>query len=555
MKISIEYLNCFTKAKVMFSEDTSNVRFVENRRTKNFQGCLNSAVEYLVSSRFEYNLQDKKLNFVQVNLKISLSMFLRSGFFDELIDGRVVVEEFKLRYSEVLRNYESYFEIHKKLLSFENCKYLNLKMKARTGLISDFREKNEPVANKVTEKQFPRKDITNLTLGVTVSDEKLFQQFLSSLSTSINPRDSLEIIVCCHKIETKLVTKLINKFGIFSSSKVIPERWGHFMGENGELEDIYKKEENRTGVSWGRTVLHRALFEYSNFEKIWILDEDMVFSEKSLSELDRSLDMMQRENKIVGVGRILGDAPLPAAYTISSQICDFFYSSFTEEKKSVEPLFSELFFHDMHHDLATSRTYHVEFPVGIHNTLNKDYDKRILSGKSITRRVHSNFSEENIIISRGGNTLLTSRKPLIEYSNSTPRICNVSLRRGDTHWVTRAKKHLKEAVTNIDLSLIQVRNDDFSFTTPNGVRGDIMGSILSRILQSNSEEKLDFRTECMVRESRLICNLVRSCEMMKIMSLPEEQIQIVSDLQNHLIVSEWCDSMNEDLDKFLNENV
>ena len=466
-----------------------------------------------------------------------------------------MVEEFKLRYFEVLRNEESYLEIHKKLLSFEHCKYLNLKMKARIGLFSEFSCKNESVASSAIEEQFARKDITHLTLGVTVSDLKLFQQFLSSLSTSITTGDSLEIIVCCHKIEAQLVTRLIGKFGIFSNSKVIPEKWGHLMGETGELEENYKKERNRTGVSWGRTVLHRALFEYSNFERIWILDEDMVFSEKSLIELDCSLDMMHRGNKIVGVGKITGDAPLPAAYTISSQMCDFFYSSFAEEKKSIKPLFSELFFHDMHHDLATSRTYHVEFPLGIHNTLNKDYDKKILYGKSITRTVHSNFSEDDIIISRGGNTLLTSRNPLIEYSNSTPRICNVSLRRGDTHWVTRAKKHLKEAVTNIDLSLDQRRNDDFSFTTLNGVRGDIMGSILSRILQSTSGDKLDFRSECMIRESRLICNLVRTGELMKIMSLPNEQIQLVNDLQDHLIVSEWCDSMNEDLRKFLNENV
>ena len=46
----------------------------------------------------------------------------------------------------------------------------------------------------------------------------------------------------------------------------------------------------------GRTVLHRALFEYSNFERIWIL-----FSEKSLIELDCL------GNKIVGVGKITGD--------------------------------------------------------------------------------------------------------------------------------------------------------------------------------------------------------------------------------------------------------
>ena len=92
-------------------------------------------------------------------------MFLRSGFFDELIDERVVVEEFKLRYFEVLRNEESYLEIHKKLLSFEHCKYLNLKMKARIGLFSC---KNESVASSAIEEQFARKDITHLTLGVTV---------------------------------------------------------------------------------------------------------------------------------------------------------------------------------------------------------------------------------------------------------------------------------------------------------------------------------------------------------------------------------------------------
>ena len=138
---------------------------------------------------------------------------------------------------------------------------------------------------------------------------------------------------------------------------------------------------------------------------------------------------------------------------------------------------------------------------------------------------------------------MTSRNPLIEYSKRQSKERRYTL-------VTRAKKHLKEAVTNIDLSLDQRRNDDFSFTTLNGVRGDIMGSILSRILQSTSGDKLDFRLACMIRESRLICNLVRTGELMKI-----DQIQLVNNLQDHLIVSEWCDSMNEDLRKFLNENV
>ena len=81
MNISIEYQNCFTKAKVIFSEDINKLIFVENRRTKNLQGCLNSAVEYLVSSRFEYSIQDQELNFIQFNLKISLSMCPTVRFF------------------------------------------------------------------------------------------------------------------------------------------------------------------------------------------------------------------------------------------------------------------------------------------------------------------------------------------------------------------------------------------------------------------------------------------------------------------------------------------
>ena len=51
-------------------------------------------------------------------------------------------------------------------------------------------------------------------------------------------------------------------------------------------------------------------------------------------------------------------------------------------------------FHDMHHDLSTERTSHLEFPLGIGLALNySQFNSGAIQGKSLTRSVHTQWKD------------------------------------------------------------------------------------------------------------------------------------------------------------------
>lgn len=555
MEVSLTFKPCFSKLEICGTNSNGLPEIIFNRRTKNFQGCLNTGVEYLVRHRHTIGMNELVLNFSNVGYRLDLNDFLRAGFFDELVETKFAVLEHKLRVFEVLKDSTSYLTTHKELLAHKSCKYLSIKMNARSGQIPCDSQKISPSENASTPLEQRKSCITDLSIGITFSEEILLQQFLNSIRLSSIDGDSFELVVCCFGIEKEVVEKHISECDIFGKVTILPEEWGHNMGESGNLDPIYKEEENRKGVSWGRSVLHEALYQFSDSKIIWILDEDMIITNNCLNQLEESVDYMLKEEILVGVGRVVGDAPIPSAYTISSQICDFYYAGFFEYSTDYQSFSPELEFHDMHHDLAETKTYHVEFPIGLHKAIKIPFNSGVLQGKSVTRAVHSNFNEKNIFVARGGNTIVTSKDVLRDFTNATPRICGINLRRGDTHWVSRVRKEKPNQVSNINLSLEQRRTDDFLFSTINSIRGDIMGSIYSRILHDKGIKLENFSEETLMRESRLICNLIRTKELLIMMNRPHEEILQVETLLSTMVTVEWCENMNDSLRAFEEGNV
>ena len=176
-------------------------------------------------------------------------------------------------------------------------------------------------------------------------------------------RVRLHLVACCFGVAADRIMEVVEEVqNLFTSVKIVPESWGHDEGASGRLGPWYLDAQNRHGVSWGRCVLHRAAAIYSPSEAMWILDDDIEFDAHSLRACQRAFDSMKKQGLQVGIGAITGDAPIPAAYMIRTQVIDFFYRSFLgSEAARLVPQLGQPF-HDMHHDLSTSRTDHLNFP-------------------------------------------------------------------------------------------------------------------------------------------------------------------------------------------------
>ena len=101
------------------------------------------------------------------------------------------------------------------------------------------------------------------------------------------------------------------------------------------------------------------------------------------------------------------------------------------------------------------------------------------------------------------------------------------------------------------MSLIQNRLSDFHFGTLNGVRGDLLGSILSRTLFTESQNGMEIVKVAQLREARLIANLYRSQAIMTLMNIVGTESNALDKLLSELVATHWPQSIANDLDHFL----
>lgn len=527
----------------------------KNHRSKSLPCCLNHAVDALLIHRFELGIESLNLVFPQIQIEVPLEEFLLAGGFDEVLHSENWVDEFKLRWHEVIGNQADYTLQLEFLNSAPQSRYLSKKLSLRNGNRDFFNtEMNKEKYDDVKNSEIGNNSRLEMTLGVTLGSFNLAEQFLKSISDSICGYDSLHLVACCFRIDESEVKSLISSLKIpFLSVKVLSEAWGYEKAVAGVLGPWYVEKNLCSGVSWGRCVLHRALAEFSPTSVMWILDDDVRITQNSLAEVYSSIPLMQGAGATVGIGVVIGDGPIPPPYMIRTQLVDFYYASCLEQScDPFESISPDLHFHDMHHDLAMSNTSHLEYPIGV-NVAHRvgSTDLGVFNGKSLTRKVHSQWKSKREILTRGGNTVVIGKRPLLDFSNMTPSCGGITLRRGDTFWVKQILEFLPSSIMNIPVSLVQNRLNDFQFGTLDGIRGDILGSILSRLLFSKEHSEMEVIQLSQLREARLIANLYRSKALMGLMDITGKEFHALEKLLNDLIVTDWSQSVTNELGYFL----
>jgi len=526
----------------------------QNMRSASFAGCINHAVDILIAHRFELELSGLALNIPVLGEVVRLNTFLAAGGFDEFIsDRRESIYEFKLRLFEVEDQARQYQQTLQQLIATNPSPRLLSKLLLRQGEFPPAISASDVPDHEPLPKGVNATRHLSMTLCVTFGDMDLVFQFVNSLADSCSSQLELHLVACCHRVDAERVEQLVRDAGVpFASVRVLPESWGHEEGKSGRLGPWYKKAQNRQGVSWGRCVLHRAAAAFSPTDAKWILDDDIIFEANTLQSCNESFISMMTQGLAVGIGAIVGDAPIPAAYMLRTQVIDFYYRGFLKEKieNNLHPIAPP--FHDMHHDLSTSRSDHLEFPLGVHAACGVfSFDDAVLFGRSVTRPTHCEWRQQVHLRPRGGNTLVLGNEPLLQVSNMAPNLGGIMSRRGDTLWALRFKQKWPTKIGNVDLALTQSRRDWFALGNADEVRGDIIGSMLSRLIERGTVSLKDVVHNIMMREARLISNLQRVEELLERMRYFGNGRNAVRELLNELISTPWPMSLQKDMADFL----
>jgi hypothetical protein len=526
----------------------------QNPRSLNYAGAWNAAVDLLVAHRFSLQTSLIQLHFEPSKSMMRLADFLNAGGFDEALDSLSECRsEFWLRFYEAKEDVERYSEHMATILSSPMSVRLRQKMDLRRGILPAKVAHSPPFNSSTTAITKGAPETNEITLCVTFGDLRLATQFFQSLSKHESENIDLHLVACCFQVspnEIELILK--NHPSLLKSHNIMPESWGNDQGRTGKMGPWYVDESHRCGVSWGRCVLHRAAALFSPTEAMWILDDDIAFSKESLQDALHEFDVMKSEERKVGIGAVLGDAPIPPSYMVRTQTIDFYYAQFLSGNDQPFSMPEEMLFHDMHHDLATQHTYHLEYPLGLDHAQNHGgFNTGVLQGKSLTRAVHSNWKNRNQLLARGGNTLVLGNEVLLRFPNMAPNLGGIMCRRGDTLWTKRIQTEHPEWIGNASVALEQRRPEGFHFGTRNGVRGDILGSMLVRLHDRpdfSQDEMYDF---VLLREARLISNLMRALTLLRLMQVDEADQKPLTRLLDELEQTPWPEDLSDHLISFI----
>jgi 2-polyprenyl-3-methyl-5-hydroxy-6-metoxy-1,4-benzoquinol methylase/GT2 family glycosyltransferase len=419
----------------------------------------------------------------------------------------------------------------------------------------------------------------DLTIGVTFSHPELVKKFVSSLKKIVTKWPSnIRLVACLHKINASEINAAFDKACLANLELVIyDEKSAIELANVGGLGPWFLDERCRSGVSWGRCVLHRRLLDEirdDNRPLIWIVDEDMQLhlcntddpDYEGIDALSKVVSHMEHFGIDVGIGRVIGDPPIHPLFTLRTQLLDLYYSRLMENCGVSRINWNIDNLTDVHHDLSTSRFDHLEFPWGLFNlkSNNSDTLELIQSGKFTSRPVHSDWrqrTDEDLLV-RGGNTIILDPTSLAEWSNVAPLISNIQTRRGDSFWSLYAQRIEGRIIGNeyrkvnwVPFAVPQERNNSPVETHDiNNIRGDIIGSMimrnLSQIFSSNQmvmNRKLwddggwekgfaeNVLMESKLREARLISNLYRVVTLEQYMGHDSSNIEIAKKLFNSII--------------------
>lgn len=124
-------------------------------------------------------------------------------------------------------------------------------------------------------------------------------------------------------------------------------------------------------------------------------------------------------------------------------------------------------------------------------------------------------------------------------------------RRGDTMWSKRVEQRWPGSIGNVNLAMTQSRTNGFTLGSLNSIRGDIAGSMLSRMIDCETPSVEVFLNDVMNREARLICNLKRVIALLGLMGYNGREKEAVEDLMVELIRTPWPETFREEAAEYL----
>ncbi len=377
-------------------------------------------------------------------------------------------------------------------------------------------------------------DKINIIIGVIVSDQSKFPSLIQDVLGFHNETQSISAVVVSDnaalprdKIEE--AENELKEYGINLS--VIQMEEANEAANRGVFGEYYIEEDNRTGIAFGRTVLHRYVYlkclEYGN-PVVWILDDDVSLkkiywgtfqNEISPKDMISTINRWQKEGVSIVIGKVGGDPPVPVMSTLRTQMIDLYYNlraAIKNESTVSDHPFLPALKGKIEYD---SPAYFYDFPDKSSPNLETPFwletEKEIqiddlshMAAQILTKAVFrkafyqipgdGNGEKEYLQMDdsygpvRGGNTIILDIDSLKDFNNSSPRNREIAYRRGDTLWVVLNKrlgqrKSTKETrkIISTPMMLIQYRNDRES---DEKIRekfvADVLGSAFVRTMDS-----------------------------------------------------------------------
>lgn len=354
-----------------------------------------------------------------------------------------------------------------------------------------------------------------ILIGVIVSDMRNFAGIVhGTIALNHKTGSVVGLVVSDNTGLTESIeeaSQLLSSHGI--RLRIVTQKEATQSADKGYLGQYYVNEENRIGIGFGRTVLHRFVYlECIRYPDpvAWIIDDDVSLDkiywgtferEVTGSELLGLIDSWKTGGAKIVVGKVGGDPPVPIMSTVRTQMVDFYYKLKTilsgeEQVSNFANHFGE---HSVakempgyFYDFAETSFSHLETPMWTETTgisgaskisLEKlSKDAGLIFRKGVFRQAiygTPNGKAEDVYFSpsshefgpvRGGNTLILDIESIKEFGNSAPRSNDIPYRRGDTMWVTLNKRlgsrrpdRSRSFVVSSPLMIIQDRNSEESF--------------------------------------------------------------------------------------------
>jgi len=363
----------------------------------------------------------------------------------------------------------------------------------------------QPKQHEKTRKFYP------IIIGFISSNLKTTELLLRDIQTLFRGYPTgYRIVVCDNTNNTAklegLLRKYVDYYVLYKKKKIDHDC------DNGLFGSYFIDSDNRRGIAFGRTILHRHVHDEMRKtpESVaWIIDDDVRLEtlqpdgtprKITIDELNQAILSLKKRGVAIANGMITGDPPIPVLGTIRTQLLDLSYNQerllkHGENQKNERKIFT--LNHDYYYDLSETDYSHLETPEYIDSVQSsEDLDvwvNRLMHGSNFSRPV-VDFPYKHLtkIPPRGGNTLVFNPQCLREYPNISPRLGKTPFRRGDTLWCILNYYHGGWIISESSLSVRQTRcldkDDAFSYDR---LLSDFYGSSFSKALEEYYSRKND----------------------------------------------------------------